>query len=184
MSESAISEIDALKIIDETIDKIADVDGKKRIVEWIVSKHLGVSKDSFFEESKKPEKKKPTKNSNKKSSSTKISFSIIKDLVLNPTNKISLRDFIKEKKPSNLKEKCVVCIYYLTKELELTNINVNHLYTCFKNAEWKVPKDFKNMLHQTGSEGWLDTKDGNDLLVTPIGENLIEHDLPRPEKAK
>jgi hypothetical protein len=182
MSDSNISEIDALKIVDDTLSKISEQDGKKRIIEWIISKHFKDSNELFFESPVENKKKSIKSNKPKKQGKAKASYSIIKDLILKPKNKKSFRDFIKEKKPSNHKEKIVVCIYYLSKSLEKQNVNINHVYTCYKDADWKVPADFKNMLHQAGSEGWLDTKDGENIIVTPIGENLVEHDIPRKEK--
>ncbi len=184
MNASNISEIDALKIIDDTLSKVADQDGKKRIIDWIISKHFKESTETFFESTKKPNKKTVVKKGQKRSSSGKPSYSIVKDLILKPKGKKSFRDFASEKKPANHKEKCVVCIYYLIKILEISNIDINFIYTCYKDVNWKGPKDLKNMLHQAGTEGWLDTKDGNNLLVTPIGEDLVEHDLPHKEKKK
>jgi len=184
MNASNISEIDALKIIDDTISKIADQEGKKRIIDWIISKYFKESTETFFGSTKKPSKKTVAIKSQKRPGSAKLSYSIIKDLILKPKSKKSFRDFASEKKPANHKEKCVVCIYYLIKILEMSNININFIYTCYKDINWKGPKDFKNMLHQAGTEGWLDTKDGNNLLVTAIGENLVEHDLPHKEKKK
>ncbi|MBX3009737.1 MAG: hypothetical protein KF816_17060 [Melioribacteraceae bacterium] len=184
MSNPNISEIDALKIVDDTLSKVSEQDGKKRIIEWIISKYFNDSNASFFEPTIEKKKRAAKNNKPKKQSKVKASYSIIKDMILKPKNKKSLRDFVNDKKPSNHKEKIVVCIYYLTKTLEKQNVNINHIYTCYKDVDWKVPKDFKNMLHQAGSEGWLDTKEGENLLVTPIGENLVEHDLPRKEKVK
>ena len=185
MSDSNISEIDALKIVDDTIGKISEQDSKRRIIDWIISKYFKDSNESFLVSPKRTSRKKTTiQKGNRKPGKGKPTYSIIKDLILNPKSKKSFKEFVADKKPSNHKEKCVICIYYLSKTLELTSININHIYTCYKNADWKVPKDFKNMLHQSGTEGWLDTKDGNNLLVTAIGEDLIEHDLPYKEKKK
>jgi hypothetical protein len=56
------------------------------------------------------------------------------------------------------------------------------VYTCFKNEKWRIPKDLRNMLHQTASEGWLDTSNQDDIKITTLCENLIEQDLPREKK--
>lgn len=184
MNDSNISELDALKIVDDTIRKVSEQDGKKRIIDWIISKYFRDSNESFFDPPKRTGKKVVTKKGDRKPGKGKPSYSVIKDLNLKPKSKISLIDFAADKKPSSHKEKCVVCTHYLNRTLEIKNININHIYTCYKDAGWKVPKNFKNMLHQAGADGWLDTKDGNNLLVTPIGENLVEHDLPKKEKHK
>jgi len=59
---------------------------------------------------------------------------------------------------------------------------VDHIYTCFKEATWKVPPNLANSLAVTANrKGWSNTEDTRDLRVTVSGENLVEHDLPRKE---
>ena len=98
---------------------------------------------------------------------------------MNPSGKQSFREFIAVKRPVNLLEKCTVAVYYLSNVLELVDISVDHVFTAFKGAEWRLPNDLANTLQQAGTKGWLDTRKSTGLKVTPIGENLIEHDLPR-----
>ncbi len=37
-------------------------------------------------------------------------------------------------------------------------------------------------MHQAGSAGWLDTADSEEIKLTSMGENLIEHELPKEQK--
>jgi len=76
----------------------------------------------------------------------------------------------------------VVALYYVANTLKIEQVSIDHIYTFFKAANWPVPADLPNTLHQAGTEGWLDTSDAKDIKVTPIGENLVEHDLPRQSK--
>jgi hypothetical protein len=71
----------------------------------------------------------------------------------------------------------------LKTELGVSNVTLSHVFTCFKDAHWRVPPDLANALALTAHrKGWVDTRDTDDLSVTTHGENLIEHDLPRKAK--
>ena len=62
---------------------------------------------------------------------------------------------------------------------DLNPVTADHIYTAFKGLAWRVPSDLVNTLQQAGSKGWLDTANSADIKVTPMGENLVEHDLPK-----
>lgn len=187
-----VSEIDALKAIDDMLSKISDSNTKDRILDWAFKKYSSMPKpvvndaveddeNNIVVTKKKPKKKKAkTKAKNKTKTST--SLSIVKDLNLKPSGKKSFKDFVDEKKPSSNQQKCVVSVYYLINKLKLSNIEINHIYTCYKDAGWRTPADLANTLQYTASvKGWLDTRHSADIKLTTHGDNLIEYDLP-PKK--
>jgi hypothetical protein len=93
------------------------------------------------------------------------------------------RDFIAEKSPKTNEERYAVILYYLQRVLSVENVNRDHVFTAFKDASIRVPKDIDGGLRKTGArKGWVNTEDKNDLRITITGENLVEHDLPRPEQ--
>lgn len=182
-----MDEIQALKSIDDALSKL-DETARKRVFDWVSSKYdfqpkeLNHRYDQSVEHSKvienpPPQKLRRAKTKGKKTS--KITLKMIKELNLKPQGKKSLRDFIEEKSPSNAKQKCTVAIYYMKNIMNIEHVSVDHVYTAFKSSEWPVPANLPNTLHQAGSEGWLNTADIENLLVTPSGENLIEYDLPK-----
>jgi hypothetical protein len=63
------------------------------------------------------------------------------------------------------------------------SLNLSAVYTFFKTLGWPVPSDLRNTLQQAGTKGWLDTKDSEDIKLTAMGENLVEHTLPLKPKA-
>lgn len=128
--------------------------------------------------------KKPGANKARRTRRSPLAPKILKNLDLAPQDKQSLREFVDVKKPSNLLEKCTVLTYYLINTLEVVPTTTDHIYTAFKTLGWRVPSNLPNTLQQAGSNGWLDTKASADIKTTPMGENLVEHDLPRPEKKK
>ncbi|MDB5598294.1 MAG: hypothetical protein JWN71_338 [Xanthobacteraceae bacterium] len=106
-----------------------------------------------------------------------------KGLNLTPQGKQSAAQFAIAKAPSNVREKCVVAVFYLRDVIGLEKINVIAVFTFFKTVQWPTPADLKNTLQQAGSAGWLDTADSDDIKLASLGENLIDHDLPRKPKS-
>jgi len=191
MANKEITEIGAIGIIDNTFSRLNDNEARDRVLRWAFQKYASKSllSEMETEENKikgpKPGKKgKKVKKKAKAKKSGKIIYSVVKELNLNPKGKKSFSEFSEGKKPRSIKEKCALCIYYLVNILKSKQNGINHVYTCFKNKKWRIPKDLRNMLHQTASEGWLDTSSQDDIKITPIGENLIEHDLPKKKKEK
>lgn len=193
---AVITEIDALKTVDETLSAI-DKEARVRVLDWANSKYsdsvvsavkdvdASVPKDQAQPFSVTSITKKAASKAKSKTKSTKKSkptFQPIKDLDLYPSGKISAKDFVTEKKPTNHKQKCVVALYYLLNFLNLETVSIDHIYTFFKSCNWKLPTDLPNMMSQAGSAGWLDTSNLKDIRLTPMGENLITHDLPKKQK--
>ncbi len=185
---SSFSELDAMKIIDEALSKIEDEVTRLRILNWVWSKY---SKEKPPNDKEiivtKPKNKKSIKKSKAKRSSKKqkTTLSIVKSLNLSPKGKKSFKDFIKSKQPKSDQEKCTVSVYHMQHNLEIENIDVNHIFTCYKISKWRVPKNLDGTLKVTASQkGWLDTSNGNNIKTTTLGENLVEHDLPKVKKGK
>lgn len=189
MSEK--SEIDALKEVDEALQAI-DEDARIRVLSWANSKYLGTSVEAagavhaeVKEDNPPPAAKKKAKVAKKKTKATKKSkatYKLVKDINLRPSGKTPAADFVSEKNPANMKQKCVVALYWALNVLQLEQAGIDHIYTVFKGVQWPLPGDLPNMLHQAGSAGWLDTSDAEDIKITPMGENVVEHDLPKKPK--
>jgi len=81
-------------------------------------------------------------------------------------------------------QKCVVAVYYLRDKIGMEKVTVQAVFTYFKHLQWPIPTDLKNTLQQAGSEGWLDTANSEDIKLTAMGENLVEHALPAKAKNK
>ena len=102
-----------------------------------------------------------------------------KTLNLRPKGKQAFMDFAKAKNPDNANERNLVAVYYLEKVAAVGKVNVNQVYTAYKEAGWRLPAYPRNSLQVTSStKGWLSTADMNDITVTPSGENHVDHDLP------
>ena len=180
------TEGDVIKAIDDAMSGV-DNQARERVRTWFNLKFSDVVEPKVPDSSKSNKVPHITKTASSKKSAgtkkTKSMFKRTKDLDLRPPSKISASSFADQKNPTNLKQKCVVALYYVSRILEIEAVTTDHVYTFFKELNWPVPSDLFNTLHQAGSEGWLDTSDSDNLKVTLRGENLIEHQLP-VEKSK
>jgi len=189
-----ISEVDAIKTVDEALGGIEDKEALKRILRWAYEKYCpGTPTPESRDEAganegqaiKNKAKKKSVKKTKHKGKAKKTALSLDKTLNLKPGGKTSFADFAAKKNPSSDREKVVLCVYYLLNELGKKPVGINQVYTCFKSINWRVPADLVGTLHWVSSQkGWLDTSDSSDIKMTTHGENLMEHDLPRKKVAK
>jgi hypothetical protein len=180
-----MNEGEAFKLIDEALSAL-DPDAQGRIIAWANQKFAGAPQPSALHTyassavtatAAKPakKKKKTTPSGTKK---PKVMTKPDKDINLFPTDKQTSLDFAKEKSPANLKQKGVVAIYYIRDILGYEHVGMAQVAAFFKAVGWPMPADLPNTLQQAGTEGWLDTSDSDDLKITSVGENLVEHQLP------
>lgn len=114
-----------------------------------------------------------------------VSFELLGNLNLRPSNKPSLKDYFVEKKPSDQMSQVAVFVSYLTRTLGEVNVGNNHLYTCFQNVGKKIPLDLPSVVRNTAKKkGWIDQKDAKGLRLTTAGENYVDHDLPVIKKGE
>lgn len=188
-----VSEIDALKAIDDALSGLDDPEARNRVLAWAWKKFSSKPAPAADEDLESAETTTTTKKPKKKASGAKgkvkgkakASLALVKDLNLKPKGKKSLDQFVEGKKPSSHYKKCTVSVYYLKHELSLSAITESHVYTCFKHMKWRIPANLSNTLAYTSSHhGWLDTSNLQDIKVTTMGENLVEHDLPKGKGSK
>ena len=163
--------------------------------EAFVSKYLDVFKQEMnvtrnptnetvkdVEEKEKPEIEKSKKKTVK---STQTVVPIPLDLK-SGENKISLRDFYKQKKPDNQSESVIVFAYYLKEYLKLNKMEAGHVASCCKEVGIKVPTNITQMFYDIHRHnGWLNLGDGRKFAeINTSGENFVIHDLPRKKDAK
>ena len=106
-------------------------------------------------------------------------LSLVSDLDLRPDGKSDLRTFYSEKNPKTQHEQVAVIVYYLKRILEEPAISADHVYTCLKDVDKKVPARLPTVIRNCASQrGWVDSSKSKDLKITTNGENYVEHDLP------
>jgi hypothetical protein len=181
-----MTEFEALKMIDQALAALDDNPTRDRVLRWACQKYIVAvapmaSAVGGTVTVSTPERRHGARSKGKSRtrSSTSGSPSIVRDLNLKPKGKDPFDEFAAQKRPASHKHRCVVAVYYLAHELDLSAITVNHVFTCFKHMQWRVPSNLANTLAYVASvHGWLDTRSMADIKITTIGENLVEHDLP------
>jgi hypothetical protein len=119
----------------------------------------------------------------KKKGGSRGNPSLITSMDLSGGGKVeSLRDFYAKYKPTSNFHRNLVFIYYLTNNLGMTGVNVDHVYTCYRDIQGiKTPNVYQSILDTTRYHGWLDSSSTEDIKVTIKGMNYLEHDMPKSE---
>lgn len=94
--------------------------------------------------------------------------------------KIGLRDFYAQKKPSNHYEKAAVFAYYLVHFNKKTEIRYGELLSCYEEVDEKKPSIIDIVKNSIRYKGWLEP--GYDKFATRLtisGENFVKFDLPQ-----
>lgn len=128
----------------------------------------------------KPKAKTNTKSKSK--SSTATTGTLLKDLnLMSDGTSESLRDFYGKYEANTNLERTLIFVYYLQHIRGIESININHVFTCYRNIDGlKIPGHLKqNILDTSSKKGWLDTADMENIKVPVTGVNYIEHDMPK-----
>jgi hypothetical protein len=171
------AEAEILKKIDEQLKGLSP-DVRAEAFQILVQRHLGrpsTGSDGLSIGAK------PARS--KRSGRPASQLAVVKDLSLKKDGSTpSLRDFYAQKSPKTFSEQNAVFVYYLNRMKDIPGISPSHVFTCYKEVSARVPGAFYQSLVDTARiKGWIDTGDTDHLRITTVGENFVEHDLPRNE---
>lgn len=123
-----------------------------------------------------------TSSKNYKHAISKVSVNIPPlpvDLKAND-EKPGLREFYKDKKPSNHYEKCTLFVYYLTKFNMQNEIKFGEILSCYEEINEKKPSIVDIVKNSIRYKGWLEGGvEKYSARLTISGENYIKFDLPK-----
>ena len=95
-------------------------------------------------------------------------------------DKPGLREFYKEKKPSNHYEKSTLFVYYLTKYNKQTEVKYGEILSCYEEINEKKPSVIDIVKNSIRYKGWLEPgSEKYSTRLTISGENFIKFDLPK-----
>ncbi len=182
-----MNDLEALKLIIEALDNLEDSEARKWVITSVNARYGGVSSVSqtVTQVVSEPvtQTKEPSASKIRKSKSGKAKSFSMMDLNLRPSGQEAFSEFCEKRNPSSTDEKLVVSVYYLSKLLNVPSVSSNHVYTCFKAMKWSLPANLENALSLAKHHGgWLNTSSMQNIQVTSLGENLVDHDLPRKKK--
>ncbi|MGQ1310263.1 hypothetical protein ACT4WM_01390 [Acinetobacter baumannii] len=142
-----------------------------------------ISTDKIINETNVKNKKQidsKEKSVNKTKKSAEVSGQLVRDLnLMQEGGKEGLRDFYRKYIAKTNFEKSLIFAYYLQHVKEIDNININHIFTCYRHIpDIKVPNNLKqNLFDIAYRKGWLDTSNIESIKVSISGMNHLEHDL-------
>jgi hypothetical protein len=94
--------------------------------------------------------------------------------------KIGLREFYKEKQPSNHYEKVTVFVYYLMKFNHLEEVKFGEILSSYEEVNDKKPSIIDIVKNSIRYKGWLESgKEKFTARITISGENFVKFDLPQ-----
>ncbi len=132
--------------------------------------------------------KAPAKQGKKKATAKPESYTILPDLDLvgKGQGRETLKQLYSEKGGSTLNnyEASTVFVHYLTRVMTEKEVGLNHLYSCYKHVGIRVPGSLRQLMYDQKKRGhFINITKMDDLKLTVNGENLVDHDLPKTEKA-
>jgi len=118
-----------------------------------------------------------------KKSASMQSFALVDEIYQGKDAK-AIKDFYGQYNVKGNLQKVTLFIYFLQKELKLTGITANHLYTCYKIVGIPLPKALQQAVRDAKNQKtWLVHDDWDDLKITHMGENAVEHEFEKAQKA-
>lgn len=114
----------------------------------------------------------------KKSSSTKPETFKTVELGLSADQRQSFKDFYAEKSPKGQSDHVLTVIYWLIKNTDKESLTKDEIFTGLRTVNEKAPKRLSSVLSNLALASYI-TKNGADSGIHHIGEDYIEHELPK-----
>lgn len=180
------------RLLIDIINGILEVEGEEEFVNKIYNDYKD-NLASLKNSAKTKVAAKEAPQEAKRSSSTKKRTSIskkpksnnipsyVKDLDLTKGDREkSLKEYYKEKGSKSYAEKNLVFVAYLEEIANIKGIGLNHIYTCYRDVNSRIPTAFKQSIADTSSKkGWLNTTSFEDIKLSILGKNYVLQDLPQ-----
>lgn len=99
-------------------------------------------------------------------------------------NRPSLKELHKEKSPQTHQEAVTLFVYYISKYLDIPNVQVGQISSCYDEVGARKPKQIEKVFQEIQLfSGWLESgEEAHTIKITISGENMVEHFLPKPKK--
>jgi hypothetical protein len=123
------------------------------------------------------------KKTNRPKSSSAKQPTYLSNFDFNPTGKPSLKEFVVRYNPKTNLERNLVFIQFLQTITETPDINVNHVFSCYRHLNEKLPLFPSTLTDTKKLKGWIETSDLNNLSVVRAGWNHLQ-DLEQKVKAE
>jgi hypothetical protein len=99
------------------------------------------------------------------------------------SKQIDIRTLKEQKTPRTAAQMACVVAYYMQELAPLPerkqSINANDLDKYFKQAKFKIPKSFPQLLVDSKIAGYFDSPSKGEYSLNAVGYNLVVHNLPK-----
>jgi hypothetical protein len=114
----------------------------------------------------------------------KPDYTFLEELDLRPANgRPSLIEFMDAKFPITNEERNLVFLHYLQYTLNVKEITIDHIYTCYRAAKIRAPLNIGNSVQVTANQQhWIKINKNGYLSLTPAGKQYVEQNLPKRSK--
>lgn len=103
---------------------------------------------------------------------------LLPDLDLTQGSLGRLKEFHAKFSPKSNFEHNLIFVYYLKDSLSLEDVSEDHLFTCYRAVQVKVPGALRQSILDTKAKGWL-AVEGSLIRLTTVGRNHLEFDLTK-----
>jgi hypothetical protein len=87
---------------------------------------------------------------------------------------ISLEDFCKKKNPTGDQQKYLVIAHWLKENLNIIEVSMDHVHTCYRTMGWHTPKDASGPLRSMKRSGWFQKgKEKGTYAINHVGDNEV-----------
>jgi hypothetical protein len=87
---------------------------------------------------------------------------------------VTLKAFMEEKHPAGDTKRYLAIAYWLKTYLNINEITMDHVYTCYRSLGWNVPNDAGVALRNAKSNGWMKKGAGKGAYaLNHIGEGVV-----------
>jgi len=126
--------------------------------------------------------KNPATNKISRKTNKKESYQLDKDINLkgNGGDIPAFIDFLSTKNPPSSPGFTAVSVYYIIHMLGHEYVTYDQIFTCYKEAKWRVPTALRQtLINAKNREGYIDFNDNGNIVLPLRGQNYVEHDLPK-----
>lgn len=128
--------------------------------------------------------KQENKADNKKSKKTAIHSYKLVDAITKHPNIQSIKTFYEQFESLSNPECVTVFMYCLKKTLQVENVTADHIFTCYRLTNARVPKNLLQAIRDAKSKKfWVDHDNWEDLKINYMGEQAVEQDFARKKAA-
>ena len=86
---------------------------------------------------------------------------------------VPLEAFAASKEPSEMSKRYLVVAAWLKGHREITEIGIDHIWTCFRFLQWSVPRDIGQPFRKAKAQGWFRASGRGVFEITHVGLEVV-----------